>query len=42
MKPVRLEMKAFGSYVENTVVPFDSFSHGLFLISGKTGTRFQP
>ena len=38
MKPVRLEMKAFGSYVENTVVPFDSFSHGLFLISGKTGT----
>ena len=38
MKPVRLEMKAFGSYVENTVVPFSDFSHGLFLISGKTGT----
>ena len=38
MKPIRLEMQAFGSYAEKTVVPFSDFSHGLFLISGRTGT----
>ena len=38
MKPIRLEMTAFGSYAEKTVVPFGEFSQGLFLISGKTGT----
>ncbi|MBR6165163.1 MAG: SMC family ATPase [Clostridia bacterium] len=38
MKPVRLEMTAFGSYAEKAVIPFSDFSHGLFLISGKTGT----
>ena len=38
MKPIRLEMEAFGSYAEKTAVPFSDFSHGLFLISGRTGT----
>ncbi len=38
MKPIRLEMTAFGSYAEKTVVPFGDFPQGLFLISGKTGT----
>ena len=38
MKPVRLEMTAFGSYAEKATVPFSDFSHGLFLITGRTGT----
>ncbi len=38
MRPVRLEMTAFGSYAEKTVVPFGDFPSGLFLISGRTGT----
>ena len=38
MKPVRLEMTAFGSYAEKTVIRFGDFSHGLFLISGETGS----
>ena len=38
MKPVKLEMTAFGSYAEKTTVPFSDFSHGLFLITGRTGT----
>lgn len=37
MKPITLEMTAFGSYAEKTVVPFDDFSQGLFLICGETG-----
>ena len=37
MKPVRLEMTAFGSYAEKTVVSFRDFRQGLFLISGETG-----
>ena len=37
MKPVRLEMTAFGSYAEKTVISFSDFSQGLFLISGETG-----
>ena len=37
MKPIRLKMKAFGSYVEDEI-SFDSFSGGLFLICGETGS----
>ena len=37
MKPIRLEMTAFGSYAEKTVIDFSRFSQGLFLISGETG-----
>ena len=37
MKPIRLEMTAFGSYAETAVIRFDEFSQGLFLISGETG-----
>ena len=37
MKPIRLEMTAFGSYAEPTLVPFDELQNGLFLITGDTG-----
>lgn len=37
MKPVTLEMKAFGSYAEKAEIRFNDFDHGLFLISGETG-----
>ena len=37
MKPITLEMTAFGSYAEKTVIRFDDFNQGLFLISGETG-----
>ena len=37
MKPITLEMMAFGSYAEKAVIHFDDFSQGLFLISGETG-----
>ena len=37
MKPIYLEMKAFGSYAEETSIRFGNFNHGLFLISGETG-----
>ena len=37
MKPITLEMTAFGSYAEHTVIPFGNFQRGLFLISGETG-----
>lgn len=37
MRPLHLEMTAFGSYAEHTVVPFDAFHDGLFLITGDTG-----
>lgn len=37
MKPVTLEMTAFGSYAEKAVIRFSDFSRGLFLISGETG-----
>lgn len=36
MKPVYIEMKAFGSY-ENQKITFDRVDHGLFLITGDTG-----
>lgn len=37
MKPITLEMKAFGSYAEKAEIHFNHFDHGLFLISGETG-----
>ncbi|MBQ1413660.1 MAG: AAA family ATPase, partial [Clostridia bacterium] len=37
MRPVRLTMKAFGSYAQETVVDFEQFKGGLYLIVGKTG-----
>lgn len=38
MKPIQLEMTAFGPYKEKTTIDFASFSHqNLFLISGATG-----
>lgn len=37
MRPVRLEMQAFGSYGEKTVIDFTKAKQGLFLISGDTG-----
>ena len=36
MRPIRLEMTAFGSYKEKTVIDFDRLS-GLFLVTGDTG-----
>ena len=37
MKPLKLEMTAFGSYAEPTTVPFDELQPGLCLITGDTG-----
>jgi len=37
MRPVRLEMSAFGSYAEKTVIDFSKIKNGLFLITGDTG-----
>ena len=37
MKPIKLKMKAFGSYAKETVVEFARFRRGLFLITGDTG-----
>lgn len=38
MKPVRLEISAFGPYAGKTVIPFDGLGEsGLYLISGDTG-----
>lgn len=37
MKPVLLEMTAFGSYAEKTEVDFARLTHGLYLITGDTG-----
>lgn len=34
---MRLEMSAFGSYAENTVIDFSKMKNGLFLITGDTG-----
>ena len=38
MKPVRLEMQAFGPYDERTVIDFGPLSQGLFLVTGETGS----
>ena len=37
MRPVRLEMSAFGSYAEKTSIDFSKIKNGLFLITGDTG-----
>ncbi|MBR6377463.1 MAG: SMC family ATPase, partial [Oscillospiraceae bacterium] len=37
MRPLKLEMTAFGSYAAHTVVNFDRLENGLYLISGDTG-----
>ena len=37
MRPRRLEMSAFGSYAEKTVIDFSKIQNGLFLITGDTG-----
>ena len=37
MRPIRLEMSAFGSYAEKTVIDFSKIANGLFLITGDTG-----
>ena len=37
MRPLKLEMTAFGSYAAPTVVNFDRLENGLYLISGDTG-----
>lgn len=37
MRPIRLEMSAFGSYAEKTVIDFSGISQGLFLVTGDTG-----
>ena len=37
MRPITLELTAFGSYAACTVVDFDRLQNGLYLISGDTG-----
>ena len=38
MKPIRLEMSAFGSYADTEVIEFNQAGSGLFLITGDTGS----
>lgn len=37
MKPIRLEMTAFGSYSKKTVIDFSTLGTGVYLITGDTG-----
>ncbi len=37
MRPLQLEMTAFGSYAETTVLPFVELKQGLYLVTGDTG-----
>ena len=37
MRPLCLEMTAFGSYAEHTVLPFEDMKSSLYLITGDTG-----
>ena len=37
MKPLTIEMSAFGSYAGREVVDFTSMQQGIFLITGDTG-----
>ena len=36
MKPMKLELTAFGSYAAPTVIPFDALGPSLYLITGDT------
>ena len=38
MKPIRLVMSAFGSYAGKETIDFSKVQHGLFLITGDTGS----
>ena len=37
MRPILLEMEAFGPYCDRTVIDFESIGSGLFLVTGETG-----
>ena len=37
MKPIKLEMTAFGSFKNHTVIDFSNFEKEVFLITGDTG-----
>lgn len=37
MKPLKLVMQAFGSYIRETTIDFERLGEGLFLITGDTG-----
>ena len=37
MRPLHLELTAFGSYAETTAIPFEALERGLYLITGDTG-----
>ncbi len=37
MKPLDLEMTAFGSFAETTRIPFEQLRQGLYLVAGDTG-----
>ena len=36
MRPLHLEMTAFGSYAGTTALPFEDLKHGLYLIRGRS------
>lgn len=38
MKPLRLELAAFGAYAKPCVIDFERIDHGLFLLTGPTGS----
>lgn len=38
MKPLQLTVSAFGSYAEETIFDFERMDHGIFLITGDTGS----
>ena len=37
MRPIKLEMAGFGSYIRPTVIEFDKLGNGVYLICGDTG-----
>ena len=39
MKPIKLEMTAFGSFKNHTVIDFSNFEKEVFLITGDTGAK---
>ena len=38
MRPIKVVMSAFGSYAGVEVISFENFAHGIFLITGDTGS----